>query len=1480
MKIALLFRKTNCFGVKHMKKRCCRLLALLLCLAMFGGIIEPYRAKAEEETHKRYIVLVVDTAREREFESGASIIYTSKPSINEVKKASMHFADALTRSSGNQMAIVSFADTAKVELGFSNDLTVIKQSIGNISETGMFRNMASGLEAADELLAKIPDNNADKTIILISPGMTDYGEYDETGHWRRNPGVLTWYNKATGVPLYQYANRAYACAESIKKHDITIYTIGLLTAMDECPYEARDIARFFQTTLSDLANQNCYYPVYDINDFSIIFSKMGEEIIGGSEGRFKFPGTDEKGDTSATFYFEDGYFDGPATTYNPSLATMSMCLALSAFGSNEAKLDNHFEVVRINNNGESTQFVWSDGVVTTENQRMCQWTNAYNLLDAIGFRNIETNEYFSSVPEMNSMGVIVGMKTMESSEGEFTLIALATRGGNYYSEWAGNLNVGKTGNHSGFSFAQREAQRFLDEYVTKHKSDIVGETKLWMAGYSRGGATVNLLAGDVTERCTVGTIGEVSLIPNNIYAYCFEPPRGLHESNVTRGQARTYNNIFNVVNPNDPVPLVAMEKWGFIRYGIDILLPESRYTQQYNADAERMMRYYSAFDSKGVKTSYISATEYLSHYEEVLKGPRESVYSFYEQDKALLDGPTGNPTEEEFEKEWEPIRKTIESGTRFVKYHNWEIDMQDYSGYGIFDTLYEYMNGMIGVKNHLLSSDVRQNDYISLIDLYHRYDYGNPITDILGIKNILSESFKIDYLNTNLQRDLWILVSGVANSISRNIYKRDIQTWLCKAIDVFMKEGMDAFVKFRDERFKTLKRVRKAFLLEMLSPSNWGKLIVALPPFFMDRTGPLVELAYDILDDVIKKDLMGIYHLNIDKIYQTHFSVDEMALLKDGLKELIQAVVSIATNREGSNALLSLVQHGDKLLMAHYPELCLAWLQSQDKNYHLTNQRFYVPNLRRTIVINCPVDVVVYNSNNSMVAEIIDDCPIEIPGSSIFCAFTEDGEKCITLPMDEDYYVEIIATDNGRMDTSVRLYDTDGECRYIENYYDISIVENQRLSLYVPKLYYVESDGTEQEYLMGMMVNDGEGGIPASVTLEGDSAIEAVHRVSVLQAEQHGGVACGGGDYVLGSYALITAIEYEDCAFLGWYQDGVLVSTEREYRFRVTEDCELQARFSGESKYGRNGIFSASLVAESGGYILGKDHLLALDGYSFEISAEADEGYEFTGWEADGNCLMEDSTNLCTHVTLIDEDVVISAKFREASKSEDDMDNGEDISEETGEEYEGYESAQGDIMISYRTDATWTGGFNGTITIQNNSEIELKDWMLLFDSDAQISGAWNANLDMLEEHYSITAYDWNRAIPPGQSVSIGFTGAGDVVFEPENYVLLVRKHDSNQLSGDIRFEKTGEWVNGCTGAIVFTNNTGSDIRGWAISFQFDGRINDTWNGKVDSYIEGCYTIVNPDNSNMIRPGETIRIGVNLTYGGVGKVPQDFTITGR
>ena len=61
----------------------------------------------------------------------------------------------------------------------------------------------------------------------------------------------------------------------------------------------------------------------------------------------------------------------------------------------------------------------------------------------------------------------------------------------------------------------------------------------------------------------------MNLTRNHIYSYCFEAPQGAPNEKDENGEipakGKDYDNIFNISNFNDPVPLVAMNELGFAR---------------------------------------------------------------------------------------------------------------------------------------------------------------------------------------------------------------------------------------------------------------------------------------------------------------------------------------------------------------------------------------------------------------------------------------------------------------------------------------------------------------------------------------------------------------------------------------------------------------------------------------------------------------------------------------------------------------------------------------------------------------------------------------------------------------------------------------------------------------------------------------------------------------------------------------------------
>lgn len=270
-------------------------------------------------------------------------------------------------------------------------------------------------------------------------------------------------------------------------------------------------------------------------------------------------------DSSAYCYYTNDYFKESSYIYNQSLATMTLSLAFSAFGSTD---------------GEDKDY---------SNKS----SNAKDLFLKLGFKdeNIEANEDFKTKPTMDSIGVIAGNMPITLDDEAYTLVAVAVRGAGYEQEWASNFTLGLQGQHKGFSEGKEKVIDFLKSYFSSQ--NISGNVKIWITGYSRAAAVANLVAGAIDDGLILDD--DIKYDLDDVFAYCFEAPAGA-EIDALEGTSR-YENIFNIINPNDIVPFVAPYDMGFGRYGVDIHIPTKESNpEDYDELKAKMLEYYYAME--------------------------------------------------------------------------------------------------------------------------------------------------------------------------------------------------------------------------------------------------------------------------------------------------------------------------------------------------------------------------------------------------------------------------------------------------------------------------------------------------------------------------------------------------------------------------------------------------------------------------------------------------------------------------------------------------------------------------------------------------------------------------------------------------------------------------------------------------------------------------------------------------------------------
>lgn len=129
-------------------------------------------------------------------------------------------------------------------------------------------------------------------------------------------------------------------------------------------------------------------------------------------------------------------------------------------------------------------------------------------------------------------------------------------------------------------------------------------------------------------------------------------------------------------------------------------------------------------------------------------------------------------------------------------------------------------------------------------------------------------------------------------------------------------------------------------------------------------------------------------------------------------------------------------------------------------------------------------------------------------------------------------------------------------------------------------------------------------------------------------ADETCGAVIGAGTYSAGEEACVRAVAYAGASFVGWFDAGICVSTDSEYRFSVTKDVDLEAVFG-------SGSYTVSTVASpvEAGYTSGFGGFDA--GQRTTLSATAKPGFTFDCWrDSEGNvvsglseCIVEVAGN-------------------------------------------------------------------------------------------------------------------------------------------------------------------------------------------------------------------------------------------------------------
>ncbi|MBR5872068.1 MAG: InlB B-repeat-containing protein, partial [Oscillospiraceae bacterium] len=343
-----------------------------------------------------------------------------------------------------------------------------------------------------------------------------------------------------------------------------------------------------------------------------------------------------------------------------------------------------------------------------------------------------------------------------------------------------------------------------------------------------------------------------------------------------------------------------------------------------------------------------------------------------------------------------------------------------------------------------------------------------------------------------------------------------------------------------------------------------------------------------------------------------------------------------------------------KLMQAHYPEIMLAWMCAGDPNYTENPFSMKVPESLRVVTINCPVDVEVYDSKGVLVASAKDKvCTVN--NGVVGCAVNGDGEIILHLPSDEEYKINIIATGDGEVNVNLGEYNMlHSAVTRVQTYPEIPVKTGDTLVFKAPIV--SENEFTDEEQMGSSAEYELFGTDGEKVAPETEKRGNEIESFSVSVGKNNDfGYVTGGGNYVPGNFAKVTAYPISGSEFEGWFVNGELVSSDEEFRFEVSEDTYIEARFTETE------LYDIKFAVSGKGTVLNVNNSYS-KGSEVQLSAIPKEGYVFVGWKATSGKIIGAENPEATFV-VGESSATVTAVFKENKKAEVCPECGKELQE-------------------------------------------------------------------------------------------------------------------------------------------------------------------------------------------------------------------------
>jgi aryl-phospho-beta-D-glucosidase BglC (GH1 family) len=207
-------------------------------------------------------------------------------------------------------------------------------------------------------------------------------------------------------------------------------------------------------------------------------------------------------------------------------------------------------------------------------------------------------------------------------------------------------------------------------------------------------------------------------------------------------------------------------------------------------------------------------------------------------------------------------------------------------------------------------------------------------------------------------------------------------------------------------------------------------------------------------------------------------------------------------------------------------------------------------------------------------------------------------------------------------------------------------------------------------------------------------------------------------------------------------------------------------------------------------------------------------------------------------------------------------------------------AGSGQPLIAFAVVNDWKTGYQGQISITNNTSTPISSWTLDFDMAGPIQSLWNGTLESQQNgHVAVDNASYNSVIGPGQTVAIGFVAGSEA--KPGSFALVQPSGStsSSTTQASVQFAVTNDWGSGFQASVTITNTGTAALTRWALGFDFPYQINSIWSASIASHTGNHYVIDNASWNGAIAPGQSASFGFTGTPGNVTTKPANYTLNG-